>query len=59
MVATNRVVGARAPEAALGVADFLLGTTALVDLFTELDARLQTGYYRGPGVVTTPAGTLL
>jgi hypothetical protein len=31
----------------------------LTDLFTELDARLPTGYYRGPSLVTTPNGTLL
>ena len=28
-------------------------------LFTELDARLPTGYYRGPSLVTTGKGTLL
>lgn len=31
----------------------------LTNLFTELDARLPTGYYRGPSLVTTPNGTLL
>eukprot|EP00729_Bicosta_minor_P007398 gene7398-18685_t len=31
----------------------------LVNLFTELDARLPTGYYRGPSLVTTVKGTLL
>ena len=31
----------------------------LTNLFTELDARLPKGYYRGPSLVTTPSGTLL
>ena len=49
----------RGGDVAGGTDGHVAAASNLTILFTELDARLPTGYYRGPSLVTTPNGTLL